>query len=101
VPHTLEDGSRVSATNVVIEVVDVTQSSIVDAAGNPSPEVDQTGSGKAFILRDGRLIAARWQRSTLADTTTYTTRDGKDVTLAPGRTWVELVPSSVTPTFER
>jgi hypothetical protein len=101
VPHTMDDGSRVSATNVVIQIVDVTESSIIDAAGNPSPEVDQTGHGKAFILRDGRMISARWERATLADTTTYTTRDGETVTLAPGRTWIELVPSSVSPTFER
>jgi Protein of unknown function (DUF3048) N-terminal domain/Protein of unknown function (DUF3048) C-terminal domain len=101
VPHTLEDGSRVSATNVVVEIVDVSDSSILDAAGNPSPEVNQVGSGRAFILRGGRLIAARWERRSLEDTTTYTTRDGDAVSLAPGRTWVELVPSSITPTFER
>jgi hypothetical protein len=101
VPHTLEDGSRVSATNVVVEIVDVSDSSILDAAGNPSPEVNQVGSGRAFILRGGRLVAARWERRSLEDTTTYTTRDGDEVSLAPGRTWVELVPSSITPTFER
>jgi hypothetical protein len=101
VPHELEDGSRVSATNVVVQLVDVSDSSILDAAGNPSPEVDQTGAGKAFILRDGRLIAARWERRSLDDVTTYTTRGGDDVTLAPGRTWVELVPASVAPTFSK
>jgi hypothetical protein len=101
VPHTLEDGSRVSATNVVIEVVDVNDSTIIDAAGNPSPEVNQVGTGRAFVLRGGRLIAARWERRSLDDTTTDRTRDGDEVTLAPGRTWVELVPASVTPTFER
>ena len=40
-------------TNVVIQVVTVTNSGFLDAAGNPSPEVDLTGSGKAYVLRDG------------------------------------------------
>jgi hypothetical protein len=91
----LEDGSQVSATNVVIQVVAVTDSQILDAAGNPSPEVTQTGHGRAFILLDGRMVAARWERRTLDDTTTYVTKDGTAVTLRPGRTWLELVPSTV------
>lgn len=94
-PHVLEDGSQVSATNVVIQVVAVTDSQILDAAGNPSPEVTQTGHGRAFILLDGRMVAARWERRTLDDTTTYVTKDGTTVTLRPGRTWLELVPSTI------
>jgi Protein of unknown function (DUF3048) N-terminal domain/Protein of unknown function (DUF3048) C-terminal domain len=101
VPHTLEDGERVSAANVVIQVVRVSDSSILDAAGNPSPEVDQVGHGRAFVLRDGRLIAARWDRPSLDEKTTFTTRDGEGVALAPGRTWVELVPSTVAVSFDR
>ena len=101
VPHTLEDGSQVSATNVVIQVVDVTSSDILDAAGNPSPEVTQTGHGRAYILLGGRMVAARWERPTMDDTTTYVTKDGTEVTLRPGRTWVELVPSSVAIAFTK
>ncbi len=54
VPHVLEGNERVSATNVVVQVVTVTDSDFLDSAGNPSPEVDLTGSGKAYVLRDGR-----------------------------------------------
>jgi hypothetical protein len=93
VPHTLEGGDQVSATNVVIQVVEVTDSWIVDAAGNPSPEVELTGSGKAFVLRDGRVIVGRWERRTLDEVTTFVTKDGDEITLAPGRTWVQLLPN--------
>ena len=94
-PHTLEDGSQVSATNVVIQVVQVTDSRIVDAAGNPSPDVDLTGSGRAYVLRGGRMISGRWERDSLDDVTRFVTRDGTEITFAPGRTWVQLVPSTV------
>jgi hypothetical protein len=101
VPHTLEDGERVSATNVVIQVVDVTDSSYLDAAGNPSPEVDLTGDGPAYVLRDGELIRGRWERRSLKAVTRFVTKDGTKIKLEPGRTWVELVPSYVDVTFAR
>ncbi|HYF12443.1 MAG TPA: DUF3048 domain-containing protein [Actinomycetota bacterium] len=93
--HVLEDGSPVVATNVVIQMVDVFDSDILDAAGNPSPEVTLTGRGRAFVLLDGRMVVARWERETLDDVTTYRTKDGTEVTLRPGTTWVELVPSTI------
>jgi DUF3048 family protein len=101
VPHTLEDGERVSATNVVIQVVNVTDSSYLDAAGNPSPEVGLTGDGPAYVLRDGELIRGRWERRSLKAVTRFVTKDGTKIRLEPGRTWVELLPSYVDVTFAR
>lgn len=95
VPHTLEDGSQVSAASVVIQVVEVTDSAIIDAAGNPSPDVELTGSGRAYVLRDGRVIVGRWERPSLDDVTRFVTKDGTEISLTPGRTWVELVPSTI------
>jgi hypothetical protein len=94
-PHTLEDGSQVAASTVVIQFVDVSASSIVDAAGNASPEVELTGSGRAYVLRDGRVIVGRWERDSLDDVTTFVAKDGTEIAFSPGRTWVELVPSTV------
>lgn len=95
VPHTVEGDEQVSATNVVVQVVGVSASSIIDAAGNASPEVDLIGSGKAYVFRDGRVIVGRWERRTLDDVTRFVTRDGTVIALAPGRTWVELLPRDV------
>jgi hypothetical protein len=94
-PHLLEDGAQVSAQSVVIQVVDVTDGDIIDPAGNPSPEVELTGSGRAYVLRNGRLIVGRWERPSLDDVTTFVAKDGTEITLARGRTWVELLPSWV------
>ena len=95
VPHTVEGDQQVSATNVIVQVVRVSASSIVDAAGNASPEVDLVGSGRAYVFRDGRVIVGRWERPSLDDVTHFIAKDGTEIALAPGRTWVELLPDTV------
>jgi hypothetical protein len=95
VPHTLTDGAQVSATNVVVMQVKVGTSGIVDAAGNPSPRVTLTGKGKAYVFRGGRMIVGRWSRPNLKDVTTFRSRSGDEIALAPGTTWVELLPNTI------
>ena len=94
-PHTLTDGGQVAATNVVVMQVKVGTSEIVDAAGNHSPEVKLTGKGRAYVFRGGRVIAGRWERPTLQDVTRFVTKSGDEIALAPGRTWVELLPTTI------
>jgi Protein of unknown function (DUF3048) N-terminal domain/Protein of unknown function (DUF3048) C-terminal domain len=100
-PHETTDGGRVSATNVVVLQVEVRPGHILDAAGNPSPVVTLTGSGRAYVLRDGRMVLGRWQRPTLSEVTRLVTEDGSPIALAPGRTWVELLPSDIAIDVER
>jgi DUF3048 family protein len=100
-PHELTDDGQVSATNVVILEVDVRPGHILDAAGNPSPVVTLTGSGRAYVLRDGRMLVGRWERPKLSDLTKLVARDGSEIALAPGRTWVELFPSDLQMQTER
>ncbi len=95
VAHMLESGVQVSAVNVVVQVVKVAPGRIVDAAGNPSPEVTLTGSGKAYVFRDGRMIAGTWRRPLLSDLTKFVAPSGEVIPLAPGNTWVELLPSTI------
>jgi hypothetical protein len=94
-PHMLTDGGQVAATNVVVMQVKVGVSEIVDAAGNHSPSVQLTGKGKAYVFRNGRMIAGRWERATLQDVTTFVTKSGEEIALAPGTTWVELLPDTI------
>lgn len=101
-PMLSEGGAEIAVDNVVIQQVVVTMSDILDAAGNPSPEVQVVGEGKAWILRDGRLIVGRWRRASLGDVTVFETRDGDEIALAPGTTFVELMPKDGDgATFER
>ncbi len=94
-PFTLEDGKQVAVDNVLVESHTVDNSkTIVDVAGNPSTEIaDVTGSGKAVLFRDGRAITGTWSRGSVDDTVKFSTSSGDDMVLAPGTTWVELVPN--------
>jgi hypothetical protein len=100
-PHMLTDGTQVQAATVVVMQVQVTTGTIVDAAGNPSPEVKLTGSGRVYVFRNGRMIVGRWQRPSLDRPTTYVAKDGTPIALAPGTTWVELLPSTIPVQTER
>jgi hypothetical protein len=91
-PMLAENGAPIAVDNVVIQEVVVTMSDIVDVAGNHSPEVELLGEGRAWILRDGRLVIARWSRSSIGEVTVFETRAGEEITLAPGTTFVELMP---------
>ena len=91
-PMLAENGSPIAVDNVVVQEVVVTESDILDVTGSPSPEVKLLGEGRAWILRDGRLLIGRWRRASLGDLTVFETRDGEEIALAPGTTFVELMP---------
>jgi hypothetical protein len=96
-PHTAEDGEQVSTQNIVVMMIRLRDTGIIDAAGNPSPEVEVVGSGPVYVIRDGRVIEGTWQRPTLRDTTRFVDRNGDTIPLSPGRTWVELFPNDLEP----
>ena len=99
VPHTLSDGTQVQATNVVVQVVKTVLTDITDANGMPSPEVIATGSGKAYVFRNGKVIVGTWSRSSLSDLTVFRDASGNQIPLAPGTTWVELLPNTIPVTY--
>lgn len=93
--HTAEDGQQVSANNVVVMEVALEDTGIVDAAGNPSPEVIAVGTGRAWVLRNGRVIEGEWRRGSQRRLTQIVDSSGEVIPLAPGTTWVELFPSDL------
>jgi hypothetical protein len=92
-PAVEADGTRLRATNVVVLRVDVVTTAAVDPAGTHVPETQLVGSGQAYVGTGGRLVAATWSKASIADPVHLTGADGKAVTLAPGSTWIELVPN--------
>ena len=63
-----------------------------DVVGNPSPDDVVTGSGKVWVLRDGTVTTGTWKRPGIGSPMTLQDAQGNVITLAPGRTWVELLP---------
>jgi hypothetical protein len=100
-PMTLDTGAPITAANVVIQQVFVTEGNLVDVLGYHSPEVTVTGTGKAWVLRDGVLIAGKWVRPVMGAVTKFETKTGEIITFAPGNTWIELVAKGTPPTITK
>jgi hypothetical protein len=94
-PHTLSDGTQVSSVNVIVQFVRIEMTDIVDVNGAPSPRVISTGSGRAYLLRGGKLVEGTWSRPSLDDVTVFKNSKGRQVSLLAGNTWVELVPMDI------
>lgn len=79
-------GEVITAENVVVITVPST--------GSQSRPVEVAGEGTARIHRDGQVIEGLWRKAGDAEQFTFTTAAGEPIPLAPGRTWIEVLPSS-------
>ena len=50
-------------------------------------------SGEALIATGGRTVTATWSKAAINEPVVLTGADGQPIRLAPGNTWVELVPN--------
>jgi hypothetical protein len=100
-PMTLDTGTPITAANVIVQQVVVTEGNLVDVLGYHSPEVSLTGSGKAWIMRNGVLIAGTWSRPVMGAITKFVSKTGEIIPLAPGNTWIELVAKGTPPAVTR
>jgi hypothetical protein len=78
--------------------VDLASTGLRDIAGAPSPLDVTIGHNPAWVLRDGKLIRGTWTRRKVGDPITLADAQGRPIALAPGRTWVELLPTPRKPT---
>jgi hypothetical protein len=92
-PAVVASGNQLGATNVVVLRVNLVNTGTVDPAGNPVPETQLTGSGQALVASGGHSIGATWTKPSGGALLALTGVDGKPITLAPGNTWIELVPN--------
>ena len=93
-PAMLRSGARITATNVVTLRVRLVNSGTTDPAGNPVPETVIEGSGDATVSSGGKTVTGTWSKGGTDAVLTLAAADGSVLTLAPGSTWVELVPVS-------
>jgi hypothetical protein len=87
-------GGQFPATNVLVLRVREGDAGYLDPAGNHVPETLLTGSGRALLFHDGRMVVATWHKGKARSSTIkLTTRKGGHKLEVPaGHTWIELVP---------
>ena len=86
-------GKQIATNNLLVQEVEVNDSkTIVDVAGNPSPDIALDGKGRAFLFRDGEVVKGTWKAGK-DGVPKFKTKDGDPFTFDVGSTWIELVPS--------
>jgi hypothetical protein len=87
------DNVQITASNVVVmHVHEYPTQYVEDATGALENELTLTGSGPAWVFRDGTVFTGSWQRPTLSQPAVFVEKNGTKITLTPGNTWEELVP---------
>ncbi len=98
-PERAAAGEAFAADTLLVIFARVEDAGYRDPAGNTVPETVIEGSGRAVIFTGGNATEARWHKEDRNDTMTFTSKAGKDLTLKPGRVWLEAVPRGGTLTY--
>ncbi len=92
-PDLEASGERVRATNVVTLRVEI------DWSYGEVPRTVMVGSGEAWVSVAGRTVHGTWTKDAAGSPIRLTGDDGSPLRLAPGNTWVELVPEKGSAAF--
>jgi hypothetical protein len=93
-PDSLVGGAPLTFDNVIFQVVPYQLTGDRDVAGNRVPSATVIGSGDAWVLSNGKLVKGHWNRPTEAAITTYVDDAGQPIAITPGRTFIELAPTT-------
>lgn len=85
-------GHQLSAANVIVLRVPI---------GNDGgvPKTELIGSGVAWVSSGGSTLKGTWRKTTQTGLIRLTDAGGNVIRLAPGNSWIELVPDSGSATF--
>ena len=92
-PATAASGARLSAVNVVSITAPHPPTGFGAQGGAAVPTYELVGSGEGVLATGGKTLAVRWQKDAQDQPMRLFLPDGSEATLAPGNTWVELVPA--------
>lgn len=98
VPDKGANGVQNMAANVIVQFVQVTYGPWAEnSEGGLEVQANlyNNASGQAEVFRSGVEVSGTWSRSSLGQSTQFTSSTGQNIALQPGPTWVELVPSTV------
>ncbi|WP_181243415.1 DUF3048 domain-containing protein [Glaciihabitans tibetensis] len=80
-------GSPYGATNVLVLRVPVTVEQDI-------PKSELVGTGEAWVSSGGHTVHATWSKTAAAEKITLVDDAGAQILLAPGNSWIELVPQA-------
>lgn len=101
-PHTDGNtGTQVAVENVIVQVVPHEATNIVeDSLGSTSIRLNLFGSGQVIVLRDGLAYVGSWRSDNRGDLPRFFDQNGAEVALKPGKSWISIVPSTYTISYQ-
>jgi len=88
---------RIVASNVIVQFVN---SSYFN--GNASrPVISTIGGGVMDAFINGQHIRGSWVRKSANERTVFLDMNGEEITLLPGKTFIQLIPTTMTYTYTR
>ena len=94
-PFKNKDGSQFGTNNLVIIEVREINAGYKGQTGGYVPRTVLTGSGRGWVLSEGKAYEVFWNKTSLKAQMELTDPTGKPFTMPNGRSWVELLPVSV------
>ena len=89
--HMSQTGNGLTAKNII--VYNVSNTNLNDGINPDRQELLNTGSGDGYYLTDGVAQKIKWSKQSHGGQTVYTLENGEPLTLNPGNTYIELVPT--------
>ncbi len=81
---------HLSGKNIIVQYAD---NKVLDSEGRL--EIDIIGEGKGYYITNGKLIDIIWKKANKREQTKYFDKDGKEISMNPGITWHQIIPSSM------
>jgi len=91
-------GEQLGSPMMVIQIASISPSEYGDKFGGVTPKTTVTGTGTGYLLRNGSVTKALWERATPEAPTTWTLEDGTDAFFQRGQVWIFLTDQE--PEFE-
>lgn len=90
-PHTDSiTKQQYSAKNVIIQFVK--NYPLNDGTKAGRQQMDTVGEGQGYFITNGRAIEITWEKNTRTAKTIYKDKNGNEITLNKGQTWIQIVP---------
>lgn len=88
-PHLDKNNNKqITAKNVIVMEV---LSRVIDDIGRL--ELNNIGHGPVIIYTQGTKQKGEWKKDHYSDRTRFVDKDGNDLLLSPGNTWIQVVPN--------
>ena len=90
--HTSQTGDVLAAKNII--VYNVTNYDLNDGQKKGRQNLNNIGNGEGWYISLGKAQKITWSKQTRTGKTVYKTEDGKDLTVNPGTTYIQIIPQS-------